>query len=124
MATIVKRENNNSIVYKFQVKYKDRGSGKVVVKSTTWTPPPKMTAKQAEREAVIEAMKYENKIKEMVSIHVRNSGPPKSDTALSSPHKHHNANHGRRTNIHSVSKGGSRQNINHNGYLHPLPKKR
>ncbi|MFI3164119.1 MAG: tyrosine-type recombinase/integrase [Bacillota bacterium] len=67
MATIVKRENNNSIVYKFQVKYKDKGSGKVVVKSTTWTPPPKMTAKQAEREAVIEAMKYENKIKEMAN---------------------------------------------------------
>ena len=67
MASITKRENKSGFVYKIQVKIKDKGSGKDIVKATTWQVPSGMTSKTAEREVIIQASKFEESIKKLVS---------------------------------------------------------
>ena len=76
MATIRKREGKKGISYLIQVKVKDAGSGEVLVKSITWKPQQSLTLKQAEREAVIFAGKYENDIRKMVTCSNRETDNP------------------------------------------------
>ena len=46
MATIRKRQlKNGGNAYTVQVKFKDKGSGKTILETTTWRPDGKMTAK-------------------------------------------------------------------------------
>lgn len=50
MATIRKRQlKNGGNAYTVQVKFKDKGSGKTILETTTWRPDGKMTTKQEER---------------------------------------------------------------------------
>ena len=63
MATITKRMTKTGLTYRIQVKLKDKGSGKINVHSTTWKPPAGLSPKQIEREVIIFADKYENKLK-------------------------------------------------------------
>ncbi len=67
MASITRRENKSGIAYKIQVKVKDKGSGKDIVRSTTWQVPAGMSAKQAERAVIVEAEKYEEQMKKILS---------------------------------------------------------
>lgn len=63
MATITKRVTKSGVTYRIQVKTKDKGSGKLIVHSTTWKPPSGLTPKQAEREVIVFASEYENEVK-------------------------------------------------------------
>lgn len=64
MATIRKRQlKNGGNAYTVQVKFKDKGSGKTILETTTWRPDGKMTAKQEERAVQTFAEEFERKIK-------------------------------------------------------------
>lgn len=63
MASISCRENKSGIVYRVQVKMKDKGTGKEIVRSMTWQPPENLSTKQAKREVIIVAKEYEEKLK-------------------------------------------------------------
>ncbi|NCA92357.1 site-specific integrase [bacterium] len=66
MATIVKRETKSGISYKIQVKYKDKGSGEVVVKSTTWKPSDGMGLRQQAKEVKAFADAYETQMRQAI----------------------------------------------------------
>jgi|GEM_PF-2952013 len=59
MAAIIRRETQGGYSYKFQVKIKNTLTGEFITKSQNWAVPKGMSEKQAEREAVIRAAKYE-----------------------------------------------------------------
>ena len=63
MASIVRRDNKRGITYRIQVKTKDKGSGKIITHSTTWKPTPGMSEKQMQREVIVFADQYENRIR-------------------------------------------------------------
>ena len=68
MATIRKRQlKNGGNAYTVQVKFKDKGSGKTILETTTWRPDGKMTAKQEERAVQTFAEEFERKIKATVN---------------------------------------------------------
>ncbi len=68
MATIRKRElKNGSISYIVQVKFKDKGSGKQILRTTTWKPEIAMTPKQEERAITVFADNFERQVKDTVS---------------------------------------------------------
>ncbi len=67
MASITKRANKKGLVYRIQVKAKDKGSGKDIVRSMTWAMPEGMTYKQADREVILIANDYEKKILNQLS---------------------------------------------------------
>lgn len=67
MATIQKRETKNGYNYKIQVKYRDKGSGKIITHSTTFEPPEGLSAKLAERQALVFADEYEKKIRNVAA---------------------------------------------------------
>lgn len=73
MASISCRENKNGIVYRIQVKVKDKGNGKDIVRSMTWQPPESLSNKQAEREVIVVAKEYEDKIKKQLDCCVKNT---------------------------------------------------
>ena len=63
MATIRKRQlKNGESAYTIQVKFKDKGSGKTILETTTWRPDGNLTAKQAERAAQNYADEFERQI--------------------------------------------------------------
>lgn len=67
MATIRKRTlKDGSNSYSIQVKFRDKGSGRVVLETTTWRPETRMTAKQEERAAQRYADQFETHIRETV----------------------------------------------------------
>ncbi len=66
MATIRKRERKSGVIYDIQVKVRDIGGEKTVVKTTTWVPEPKMTPKQQERAVAVFAEQFEAEVKRMV----------------------------------------------------------
>lgn len=64
MATIRKRQlKNGESAYTIQVKFKDKGSGKTILETTTWRPDGTLTAKQAERAAQNYADEFERQIR-------------------------------------------------------------
>ena len=68
MATIRKRQlMNGGNAYTVQVKFKDKGSGKTILETTTWRPDGKMTAKQEERAVQTFAEEFERQIKATVN---------------------------------------------------------
>lgn len=68
MATIRTRKlKDGSTSYIIQVKFKDKGSGKQILRTTTWKPETAMTPKQEERAAAVFAYDFEKKIKDTVS---------------------------------------------------------
>lgn len=68
MATIRKHTlKNGKIVYDFQVKRTDKGSGEQIFRTMRWHPDEGMTPKQAERASVIEADKFEKEVEESIS---------------------------------------------------------
>ena len=68
MATIRKRQlKNGGNAYTVQVKFKDKGSGKTILETTTWRPDGKMTAKQEERAVQTFAEEFERQIKATVN---------------------------------------------------------
>ena len=68
MATIRKRQlKNGGNAYTVQVKFKDKGSGKIILETTTWRPDGKMTAKQEERAVQTFAEEFERQIKATVN---------------------------------------------------------
>ena len=68
MATIRKRQlKNGGKAYTVQVKFKDKGSGKTILETTTWRPDAKMTAKQEERAVQTFADEFEKQIRATVS---------------------------------------------------------
>ena len=68
MPTIKKRTlKNGQTVFEIQVKATDIGSGRSIRKSITWRPEEGMSAKKAEREAVIAADKFEKEIQASIS---------------------------------------------------------
>lgn len=68
MATIRKRQlKNGGNAYTVQVKFKDKGSGKTILETTTWRPDGKMSAKQEERSVQIYAEEFERQIKATVN---------------------------------------------------------
>lgn len=68
MATIRKRQlKNGGSAYTVQVKFKDKGSGKTILETTTWRPNRKMTAKQEERAVQTFAEEFERQIKATVN---------------------------------------------------------
>lgn len=71
MATIVKRESKSGICYKIQVKYKDKGSGETVVKSTTWRPSAGMGARQQSKEVKVFADTYESQMRQAIDAGVQ-----------------------------------------------------
>lgn len=77
MASISCRENKNGIVYRIQVKVKDNGNGKYIVRSMTWEPPESLSNKQAEREVIVVAKEYEDKIKKQLDCCVKNTNDDK-----------------------------------------------
>lgn len=66
MATIRKRERKSGVIYDIQVKVRDIGGEKTVVKTTTWVPEPKMSPKQQERAVAVFAEQFEDEVKKMV----------------------------------------------------------
>lgn len=72
MASITCRENKKGIVYRVQVKIKDKGTGKDIVRSMTWTPPENFSTKQAEREIIFVAKEYEDELKKQFTCLERN----------------------------------------------------
>ena len=68
MATIRKRQlKNGGNAYTVQVKFKDKGSGKTILETTTWRPDGKMTVKQEERAVQTFAEEFEHQIKATVN---------------------------------------------------------
>lgn len=68
MATIRKRQlKSGGNAYTIQVKFKDKGSGKTILETTTWHPDTKMTAKQEERAVQTFAEEFERQIKATVN---------------------------------------------------------
>ena len=68
MATIRKRQlKSGGNAYTIQVKFKDKGSGKTILETTTWHPDTKMTAKQEERAVQTFAEEFEHQIKATVN---------------------------------------------------------
>ena len=68
MATIRKRQlKSGGNAYTIQVKFKDKGSGKTILETTTWHPDTKMTAKQEERAVQVFAEEFEHQIKATVN---------------------------------------------------------
>ena len=68
MATIRKRQlKTGGNAYTVQVKFKDKGSGKTILETTTWRPDAKMTAKQEERAVQTFAEEFESQIKATVN---------------------------------------------------------
>ena len=63
MAAIIRRQTQQGTSYKFQVKIKNPLTGEFIPKSKTWAVPQGMNEKQAEREAVIRAAKFEEEIR-------------------------------------------------------------
>ncbi len=63
MATISKKQNKNGLVFKIQVKIKDKGSGKIITKTTTFKPPEGLNSTQMLRQATVYADEYEMQIK-------------------------------------------------------------
>ena len=72
MASITCRENKNGIVYRIQVKIKDKGTKKEIVRSMTWQPPDNLSTKQAEREVIVVAKEYESKLKKQIDCCKKN----------------------------------------------------
>ena len=67
MATIRKRIlKDGSNAYNVQVKFKDKGSGKTILETTTWRPDAKMSPKQEERAVQIFAEQFEKQIRNTV----------------------------------------------------------
>lgn len=68
MATIRTRKlKDGSTSYIIQVKFKDKGSGKQILRTTTWKPETAMTPKQEERAVAVFANDFEKKIKDTVT---------------------------------------------------------
>ena len=68
MATIRKRQlKNGENAYTIQVKFKDKGSGKTILETTTWRSDTKLTAKQEERAVQNFADDFERQIRETVN---------------------------------------------------------
>ncbi len=68
MATIRKRQlKSGENAYTIQVKFKDKGSGKTILETTTWRPDTKLTAKQEERAVQSFADNFENQIRATVN---------------------------------------------------------
>jgi len=63
MAAIIRRQTQQGTSYKFQVKIKNPLTGEFIPKSKTWAVPQDMNEKQAEREAVIRAAKFEEEVR-------------------------------------------------------------
>ncbi len=77
MATIRKRQlKNGESAYTIQVKFKDKGSGKTILETTTWRPDGSLTAKQAERAAQNYADEFERQIRATVSGSTATSDTP------------------------------------------------
>lgn len=72
MASITCRENKKGFAYRVQVKIKDKGTGKDIVRSMTWTPPENFSTKQAEREIIFVAKEYEDELKKQFTCLERN----------------------------------------------------
>lgn len=67
MATIRKRAlKNGDFSYLIQVKIREKGSGKQILRTTTWKPEEKMSQKQTERAVAIFASDYENQIRKTI----------------------------------------------------------
>lgn len=66
MATIRKRQKKSGIVYDIQVKVKDVGGERVITKTTTWTPEPKMSKTQQERAVAIFADQFEEQVRKAI----------------------------------------------------------
>lgn len=67
MPTIRQRVlKDGSHSYNIQVKFKDKGSGRLILESTTWRPEKNMTPKQEERAVLIFADAFEKKLKDMI----------------------------------------------------------
>ncbi len=67
MPTITRKENNGGAVFKIQVKYKDKGSGKVITKSTTFKATDTSNPTAMLRQATVFAEEYEKQVKGLVS---------------------------------------------------------
>lgn len=68
MATIRKRQlKSGENAYTVQVKFKDKGSGKTILETTTWRPDTKLTSKQEERAVQTFADEFERQIRATVN---------------------------------------------------------
>lgn len=68
MATIRKRQlKNGDNAYTIQVKFKDKGSGKTILETTTWRPDTKLTLKQEERAVQTFADEFERQVRATVN---------------------------------------------------------
>lgn len=78
MATVRKRTlKDGSNSYNIQVKFKNKGSGRQVVETTTWRPPYKMTLKQEEKAVQVFADNFEKQIKASMNGGVITNDSPK-----------------------------------------------
>ncbi len=68
MATVTKRVGKKGVSYLVQVKIRDKGSGKRIIKSSTWHAPSGITQYQIKRELDKYASEYETRVREQEAL--------------------------------------------------------
>ncbi|MEG1608479.1 MAG: hypothetical protein RR348_01280, partial [Clostridia bacterium] len=63
MATILKRQNKDSVSYRIQVRVRNKGTGNAETKVLTWRKPNEMTEREAQREAQRLSVEFEEKVR-------------------------------------------------------------